>query len=184
MKTLTVLMCLMAISLAGLGCVPTTAQIQTATNKTDALMVVVDKVQETMDVFVEKGIIESEKVKKLSAELDKAQEKIVAANEAIKDKADESALEQAKAAWDTTKDYNPYYVPGALILTILGEAGALWKVNRNKNKINAKRQAEKEGRERTLREIADMTEAEVTAPLVKKLMYENIGEARARNKVV
>jgi len=121
-----------AILMLGLcGCIPTTADIQTATNKTDTLMVVVDKLQETVDVLVEDGIIESEKVEAISEEIDETQEKIIAANEAIKDKADESVVEQLKAGWETTKDYNPYYGYGALILTILGEAGALWKVNKN-----------------------------------------------------
>jgi len=165
------------------GCIPTTAQIQTATNKTDTLMVVVDKLQETVGVLVKDGIIESEKVKVIFKEIDDAQEKIIAANEAIKEKADESALEQFKAGWETTKDYNPYYVPGALILTILGEAGALWKVNQNKNKVNAKRQADKEGRELALREIAAMPDTEITAPVVKAKMYKAIGDARRGNGV-
>lgn len=179
MRTIIVIVALLLC----VGCIPTVQQIQTATNRTDDLMVVVDKFQETMDVFADQGIVNSEKVKSLSAELDKAQEKIVAANEAIKAKADESALEQAKAAWDTTKDYNPYYIPGALILTILGEAGAIWKTNKTKNKVEAKRQADKEGRELALREIAAMKEEDVTAAIVKKLMYKRIGDARRGNGI-
>jgi len=112
------------------GCIPTTQQVETATNKTDALMVVVDKMQESWDALAEKDIVESQKVEKLSAELDSAQENIIAANEAIKSKVDEDVIEQIKAGWETTKDYNPYYVPGALILTILGEAGLLLKTNK------------------------------------------------------
>ena len=163
------------------GCIPTVQQVQTATNRTDDLMVVVDQLQETVDVFAEKGIIDSEKVKALSADIDDAQDKIIAANEAIKEKADESAFEQFKAGWETTKDYNPYYVPGALILTILGEAGALWGVNKTKNKTEAKRQADKAGRELALRQIAAMVPGEINAAVVKETMYKAIFDARAHN---
>lgn len=165
------------------SCIPTVQQVQTATNRTDDLMVVVDRLQETMDLFAGEGIVNSEKVEAISAELDSAQEKIVAANEAIKAKADESALEQFKAGWDTTKDYNPYYVPGALILTILGEAGALWKVNQNKNKTESKRQADKGGRELALRQVAAMLPGEITAAVVKERMYKAIGDARKNNGI-
>ncbi len=165
------------------GCIPTVQQVQTATNRTDDLMVVVDKMQETMEVFAEKGIVDSEKVKALSADIDDAQDKIIAANEAIKEKADESAFEQFKAGWETTKDYNPYYVPGALILTILGEAGAIWKTTKTKNKAEAKRQADKEGRELALRQLAAMVPGEINAAVVKERMYKAIGDARRGNGI-
>lgn len=177
MRTLIVIVALMMCA----GCIPTAAQVETATNKTDTLMVVVDKMQETMDILAKDGIIDSEKVKALSEELDDAQEKIVAANEAIKEKADESSLEQAKAVWDTTKDYNPYYVPGALILAILGEGAALWKSNKDKNKTEAKRQADKEGRELALRQFA--ADSPELAPTIKALMYKAIGDARRGNGI-
>lgn len=40
-----------------------------------------------------------------------------------------------------------------------------------------KRQAEKQGRELALREIAAMQENEITAPVVKEIMYRDIGNA-------
>ncbi|GAH82869.1 unnamed protein product, partial [marine sediment metagenome] len=42
----------------------------------------------------------------------------------------------------------------------------------------AKRDADKVGREKTLREIATMPEDKLTAAAVNALMYSNIGEAR------
>lgn len=95
------------------GCIPTTQQVETLTSDVGKLMVAVDNYQ------VE-----------FADEVDKVQERIVTVTEAVKEKADESALEQAKAGWDATKDFNPYYVYGALALTIIGEGAALLKVNK------------------------------------------------------
>lgn len=100
------------------GCIPTTAEIQTLTDDVDKLMVNIDNYQE-----------------KFAEEIDRVQEDVVVVNEAIKEKADESALEQAKAGWDATKDFNPYYVPGALILALLGEGAALWKTNKKNTNL-------------------------------------------------
>lgn len=48
-----------------------------------------------------------------------------------------------------------------------------------KRKIEeSKRQADKNGRELTLRQLAEMDESKITAPTVKKMMFENIGTAR------
>lgn len=95
------------------GCIPTTQQINTLTNDVDKLMVTIDNYQE-----------------KFAEEVDRVQEDIIVVNEVVKEKADESALEQAKAGWGATKDFNPYYLPGALILALLGEGAALWKTNK------------------------------------------------------
>lgn len=43
--------------------------------------------------------------------------------------------------------------------------------------VERKRQAEKQGRELALRELAEMDEKDITAPVVKKLMYKDIGDA-------
>jgi len=95
------------------GCIPTTAEINTLTNDVDALMVKVDNYQE-----------------KFADEVDRVQEHIVVVNEAVKKKADQDVIEQIKAGWEQTKDFNPYYAYGALALTILGEGAALLKANR------------------------------------------------------
>ena len=108
MRTLLVITFLFVV-----GCIPTVQQVQTLTNNVDELMVAVDNYQE-----------------KFADEVDKVQENIVAVNETVKEKADESALEQIKAGWETTKDYNPYYAYGALALGIIGEAGLLLKANK------------------------------------------------------
>lgn len=98
------------------GCIPTTAQVQTLTEDVGKLMVAVDNYQE-----------------KFAEEVDRVQNDIIVVNEAVKEKADESVIEQIKAGWDTTKDFNPYYGYGALALMIIGEAGALLKTTK-KNK--------------------------------------------------
>ena len=108
MKTLIVIVLLLVA-----GCIPTTQQVNTLTNDIDKLMTSVDNYQA-----------------EFAEEVDKVQEHIVVINDAVKEKADESAIEQIKAGWETTKDYNPYYAYGALVLTILGEAGVLLKVNK------------------------------------------------------
>lgn len=100
------------------GCVPTTQQVNTLTNDVDRLMVEIDNYQE-----------------KSAEEVDRIQEHIVKVNDAVKEKADESTIEQIKAGWEETKDYNPYYGYGALVLTILGEAGALWKLNKKSTSL-------------------------------------------------
>jgi len=65
------------------------------------------------------------------------------------------------------------------VTTPTAVGGIAWaKHNSNRaNKAEAKRQADKAGREKTLRDIAAMPEAEITVVLVKKLMFANIGEA-------
>ena len=100
------------------GCIPTTQQVQTLTNDVGKLMVAVDNYQV-----------------KFAGEVDRVQEDIIVVNEAIKEKADESALEQIKAGWETTKDFNPYYAYGSLALMIIGEGAALWKANTKNTKL-------------------------------------------------
>lgn len=111
--------------LCAVGCIPTTAQVETATNRTDDLMVVVDKMQETLDVMAEKGIIDSEKVEKLSDEIDNAQETLVVVNEAIKEKADEGVVEQLIAANQASAPVNPYAPMIDVVLKILAGTGVL-----------------------------------------------------------
>jgi len=107
------------------GCIPTTAQIQTATAKTDGLMVVVDELQQTIEVLVKDGVIESGKVDSVLEEIDKAQDDIVAVNEAIREKADEGAFEAARAGWEASKGFNPYYVYGLVALNLIEFLG-IW----------------------------------------------------------
>jgi len=99
------------------GCIPTTQEIQTLTNTVDKLMVKVDNYQE-----------------KFAGEVDKVQDDIVAVNEAVKEKADSTALEQIEAGWEATKGFNPYYGYGALVFAGL-EAAGWWRENKKKVKL-------------------------------------------------
>jgi len=99
---------------------------------TSDLMVVVDSLQGSVESLVKDGIIEAEKVGSILEEIDKAQEDIVTINEAVKKKADQGALEAAKAGVTASAPINPYAVPMLLIINIL-EALAIWN---EKKKIN------------------------------------------------
>ena len=89
------------------GCIPTTMQVQTLTNDVDELMVVMDKVQE----------------------------RIVITNEAIKEKADESALDQLAAANEASRPFNPYADEVNAVLGLVTVIGGIWaKGEHDKNK--------------------------------------------------
>ncbi len=124
MKKWLVVPTLLCILLVG-GCIPTTAQIQTATDMTSDLMVVVDSLQDTVGVLVKDGIIEAETVGSILIEIDEAQEDIIAVNDAVKKKADQGTLEVVKEGWEVTKDFNPYYVYGLVAINVL-EALGIW----------------------------------------------------------
>lgn len=109
---------IVVVLLFAFGCIPTTKQINTLTNDVDNLMVAIDNYQE-----------------KFAEEVDRVQNDIIVVNEAVKEKADQSTIEQLKTGWDATKDFNPYYAYGSLALMILGEAGALWKVNKKNTNL-------------------------------------------------
>lgn len=147
------------------GCIPTTAQIQTLTGDVDKLMLTIDNYQE-----------------KFAEEVDRVQEDIVVVNEAVKEKADQGIVEQLVATNEATRPFNPYADEVNAILGLVTVIGGIWAKSEfdKRKESDAKRQADKAGREKTLREIADMTEAEINAPLVKKLMYANIGDARKK----
>lgn len=70
---------------------------------------------------------------------------------------------------------NPLY--GLIPITVA------WGTNELRKRIKAdkKRQADKQGRELALREIAAMNEKDITAPVVKERMYKAIGDARKGN---
>lgn len=150
------------------GCIPTTAEIQTLTSDVGKLMVAVDNYQE-----------------KFAEEVDRVQADIVVINEAVKEKADQGIIEQMVATNEASRPFNPYADEVNAILGLVTVIGGIWAKGEidKKNKAEAKRHADKEGRELALREIAVMPDAEITAPIVKRLMYKAIGDARTRNKV-
>ncbi len=129
------------------GCIPTTQQVQTLTNNIDELMVVVDKVQE----------------------------RIVITNEAIKEKADESALEQLAAGIEASAPFNPYADEMNAVLGLITVIGGIWAKGEfdKKKKINAKYQAHKQG----------VDKFNIRNPEKESGLYDYIGEARVRNKV-
>lgn len=121
MKKLIVLM--LFVGGCGIPGVPTTEQIETVTEQTDGLMVVIDSLQDTIKTLQTDGLIESERVNKVLKTIDKHQADIVAVNEAIKEKASEGPLEAAEAGWKASEAWNPYYGYGALALAIF----KLWR---------------------------------------------------------
>ncbi|KKN07560.1 hypothetical protein LCGC14_1065820 [marine sediment metagenome] len=129
------------------GCIPTAQQVQTLTNDVDELMVVVDKVQE----------------------------RIVTTNEAVKKKADESALDQLVAANEASRPFNPYADEVNAVLGLVAIVGGIWakgKIDENK-KLGAKYQAHKQGAEKF----------RVRNPEKDSELYSDIEAARIRNKV-
>ena len=140
------------------GCIPTTQQVQTLTNDVDKLMVAVDNYQE-----------------KFADEVDRVQERIVVVNEAIKEKADESVIEQLIAGNEASRPFNPYAdeVAAALgLVTVIGGIFVKGKMDENK-RLGAKYQAHKQGAEKFRIENPDKGTD----------LYNDIGEARTRNNV-
>lgn len=173
------------------GCFPEAADIQTFTEKVTLLSSKVDAYQlETegiIDLLEADGLISKElvaKVDKANEEIDRLQPQVVDIAEAIKDadyiSGDDigNVIRGTRAATTASAPWNPYAAPILLGLSLL-EGIVLLFVNRNKNAETKKRDADKAGREKTLREIAALPEEKVTAPVVKSLMYNNIGIARA-----
>jgi len=137
------------------GCVPIEQQINTLTNDVDKLMVKVDNYQE-----------------KYAEEVDRVQEHIVVINEAVKEKANQSFVEQVEAGIAASKPFNPYADEMTAILGLVTVIGGLWakgKLN-EKKKVEAKYQAHKTGTE-----VVKLAHPEIAAEI-----YEKIGEARAK----
>ena len=122
----------------------------------------------------------SEQVINFTEEVSKVQSDIAVVNEAVKGKADQSFVDAFIVGWEASAPINPYYGYGALIIAGI----KIFMDGKAKKKLGAKYQADKEGRELALREIAAMEKSEITAPIVDVTMFRAIGEARLRNKVV
>ena len=122
----------------------------------------------------------SEQVINFTEEVSKVQSDIAVVNEAVKAKADQSFVDALAAGWEASAPINPYYGYGALVIAGI----KIFMDGKAKKKLGAKYQADKEGRELALREIAAMEKSEITAPIVDVTMFRAIGEVRLRNKVV
>lgn len=185
----------MALIFVG-GCAA--ADIQTFTEKVTLLSSKVDAYQAETEGIID--LLEADKVitKELADKIDKANEEIDTVQSQVVDVAEAvtgadyvpgddfgNLFKAAKAGTVASAPWNPY---ATIIISILGLAEiitALFLTKKSKDATTSenKRQADKTGREKTLREIATMDEATLTAPVVKSLMYNNIGAARAANKV-
>lgn len=188
MKT-RILICCMALLMAA-GCSPEAADIQAFSEKVTLLSTKVDDYQtevgEIVDLLEADKIISEDivtKIDKANEEIDRIQPQIIDVAEAIKDAdyvtGDDvgNLFKAAKAGTAASAPWNPYAMPILLGLS-LAEGIVILLVNRKKNEEAKKRQADKEGREKTLREIATLPEVGITAPVVKAMMYSNIGDAR------
>lgn len=184
------IICMMTVLLMVTGCLPESADIQGFSEKVTLLSAKVDAYQaETggvIDLLVADGIISKElavKVDEASEKIDRIQPLMTGVAEAIKNtdyvSGDDvgNIIKAARAGTAATAPWNPYAAPILLGLSLL-EGVVLLLVNRSKNKEAAKRDADKAGREKTLREIATIPEDKLTAAAVNALMYSNIGEAR------
>lgn len=183
-----ILICVMMLVMV--GCLPESTDMQTFTEKVTLLSTKVDAYQlevgGVIDLLEADKIINEDivtKIDKTNEEIDRIQPQIVAVAEAIKDAdyvtGDDvgNIIKAAKTGTTASAPWNPYAAPILLGLTLI-EGIVLLITNQQKKKEAAKRQADKEGREKTLREIAVLPPVEVTAPIVKSMMYSNIGDAR------
>lgn len=192
-----IVLTMIVLSLMG-GCIPLASDIQNVGQQTLNVSSKIDAYQAeviTLKEMVEADGLISEstanRIDKLSEEIDRIQPTLENVATAVRD-ADYidgdtfgNAITGLQAANAASAPANPYAVPIGAGLTILA---GLAEIMRRKEKTahateTAKRKADKEGRELTLREIASMDNATVTAEVVKERMYKNIGNARAHNGV-
>lgn len=122
------------------GCLPATqSEVQDLTGSVKLLMDGVDALQGTTQQLVDDGVLEAEKVNKISEEIDKVQkhtETIVAEVETAED-----PIEAISKGWDASKPFNPYYGYGAAILAAL----KLFSDNKKKKEVENKYAAAKIG---------------------------------------
>ena len=200
MKTGIVTIVLMLILSGGCAEMLTNDQIGALTDETRLFSEKVDEYQavvvELKNIAVRDGLINEKTAAKLdevSAKVDEVQphlDKIVTAvSEAPVTPGDAlvTGVSKVKAGVSAGKGLipSPY---GEVALAVLGilELLALKKNRDTKTELvteKDKRQADKVGREQTLRKIAAMDNEKVTAAVVKDIMYTEIGNARTHNGV-
>ena len=140
------------------GCVPTKQEIQTLTTGVDSLMVSVDRYQE-----------------KITEEIDKVQADIITVNEAVKEKADEGIIEQAKAGIEASKPFNPYADEMNAILGLVAVIGGIWA----KGKIDEKKEVENKYSAAKI----GMDKFRNSNPEKAAELYNDVGEARKAKKI-
>lgn len=126
------------------------------------------------------------KLTKINEEIDRVQPQVKEMAEAFKNLESGEFWDTIRTANAASAPWNPYAVPigAALLLTEALTAMLLKKKSKAYTEESGKRKADKVGRERTLRELATMDEKDITAPVVKNLMYKNIGDERKANGVI
>jgi hypothetical protein len=151
----------MVILVGAIGCVPTDEEMVNLHNSVDTLMGQIDETQV-----------------KVSKEIDRIQSHVKTINDATKTV--EGLPQKAAAGIEASRPFNPYADEMAAVLGLATVVGGLFARSKVKelNTVKAKRKAESVGRERTLRELA-ANGTTLTAPMVKDLMFRNIGDARA-----
>ena len=174
MKTMGVLVSVV-LMLFTIGCVPTTKDIEFLNNDIDVLMEKVDEYQTA-----------AESVKdKVFEEVDRIQDQVIIVNDAMKGQ--DGTIEKLIAGNEASALFNPYapiidvVLKGFLGLTTVGGATGIGLGIRSANKAKAKRRDEKAGKEKALKILTEMPDEEITSAKVDKIMFDCIGEARARN---
>ena len=180
-------MTMIVLSLMFGGCIPLAGDIQNVGNETIKLSALVDDLQAAV---AESQLVESEAQEKINEEIDKVQTTLVEVATAVKD-ADYvdgetfgNAITGLQAANTASAPVNPYSPLIQVALGLVAAVGGGYGVKKrgDANKEATKRQADKQGRELTLRELAAMGD-NVPPAVVKELMYKNIGNARAHNGI-
>ena len=188
---------MIVLSLMFGGCIPLASDIQNVGNQTLLVSEQIDALQDgvaSMAVEFEKNKLISaetaDRIKKVSEEIDRIQPTMVDVATAVRD-ADYvdgdtfgNAIKGLIEANTASAPVNPYAVPIGAGLTALGLIAEMLRRREKTARLTeaAKRQADKQGRELTLREVASMGDS-VNPAVVKELMYKNIGNARAHNGV-
>jgi hypothetical protein len=175
---------IIAILFLASGCI-TQEDLQIATDATTATLAAVEENRELMDKLVDFGVLDQEEAAKVNKNIDK----VIADTKTLRDTivAAETPTEAITGVIEASGAMgNPYAKPMAAGFGLISTLLAVWgnQQRKSRNKTEAKRQADKEGRERTLREIAAMDQIAVNAASVKSLMYSNIGDARSRKGVI
>lgn len=170
----------------------TPQQMQALAAQNEVLQVQLDKVQvvatEIAAEIQAAEIVDAEalaKLAKLNEEIDRVQALMDGIARALKNVAltgdtAQDFIAQLQAANTASGGVNPYVVPiGAGLSALSLFLGWLAKrENTGKVKVQKKYQADKQGRELTLREVATLGK-ESTPEMLKELMYKNIAKARA-----
>lgn len=181
-----VVMTMVVLLLIG-GCLPLASDIQNVGQQTLLVSEQIDALQDVISTLDEETAGRFDKINK---EIDRIQPTLVEVATAVKD-ADYvdgetfgNAISGLQAANAASAPVNPYAVPIGAGLTALGLLAEMLRRKEKQGRLKeaAKRQADKVGRERTLREAAALGEDLKVADL-NYMMYRNIGDARAHNGV-